>query len=301
MAQTQVEWGLVHDRDAGADPLSHRRPHRLAGLVDDYLQEQFAAFADEAARTRDGENRVHKFRVSIRRTRSTVRVFGDLFDADAAAVFDAELRWFADLLGRARDLDVVRERLEGRVAELPAEMLLGPVAADIASLLAHDRAAAGRAVDEAMGSRRYLGLTAQVDLWRTAPPRSELDPKASAVARYVHRAGRTVEKRLQAAIASGVDDDFHRARKAAKRHRYAAELALPRLGDEAARVVVAAEALQEELGALQDAAAARAVLVGLGRRLGPEAERNAFAYGLMYGLEVQAADDVRRGIAAARG
>jgi CHAD domain-containing protein len=272
------------------------RPHRLAGLVDEYLQEQYAALADEAIGLRRGENRVHRFRVAIRRIRSTIRIFGDLFESEARASLDAELRWFAEILGRARDLDVVRERLEASVHDLPPDLVREPIATDLASTLSGDRAEAGAAVEAAMRSPRYLSLLRQIEMWQGSPPRSSRDPKASAVAGYVGKARRQTDRRLRAAIKSGDESAFHRARKAAKRHRYAAELAAPWLGAEAAEIAGAAAGLQDELGALQDTLAARAVLLDLGRRAGDEAHGNGFAYGLMYAREQQAGDDIRRRI-----
>jgi CHAD domain-containing protein len=49
---------------------------------------------------------------------------------------------------------------------------------------------------------------------------------------------------------------LHDARKAAKRHRYAVELALPVLGDAAERTIERRQALQDALGAHQDAVVA---------------------------------------------
>jgi CHAD domain-containing protein len=285
-----------YDRAVG-EPPTHDRPPRLAGLVDDYLQQQYAAIGDEDAGMRLGENRVHKLRVAIRRTRSTIRVFGDLFDADATASLDVELRWIADILGAARDLDIVRERLTERMEKMPSELLLGPVAADLASVLASDRADAARAVADAMSSRRYQSLLAAVDGWRRSPPRGDVDPKAAAVSAYVDKAGKKARKRLASAIASGADEDHHRARKAMKRYRYAAELAEPRLGQSAARTAAWAESLQDDLGELQDTVTSAAVLVDLARRVGGRQRRNGFAYGVMYGHEQAAADDIRRRLA----
>jgi CHAD domain-containing protein len=286
---------------AVGEPPGRERPSRLAGLVADYLCAQYGAIGEEDARLRLGENRVHKMRVAVRRTRSTLRVFGDIFDHDAATHLDAELRWIAETLGRARDLDVVRERLARRVDNTPERLLVGSVAADLDSALARERAAAGAALDAAMRGRRYLSLLKTIDRWRTQPPRTDRDPKASTVQRYVDRAGKKERTRLRAAITSGDADDFHRARKAAKRHRYAAELAQPRLGTQAAAVVEAAAQLQDDLGELQDTAASCMVLLDLARRLPAQPTASGFTYGLLYGDELHAADETRRRIAERNG
>ncbi len=59
------------------------------------------------------------------------------------------------------------------------------------------------------------------------------------------------------------DDDLHRARILGKRARYAAELAEPELGKDGRRFVARAKALQDVLGAHQDAIVAEARLRGL--------------------------------------
>ena len=282
---------------AVGEPPTRRRPPRLAGLVDDYLQQQYHALGEEDVHLRLGDNRVHKMRVAVRRIRSTIRVFGDLFDETSASSLDAELTWLAEMLGRARDLDIVHERLTARVAGLPSQLIVGPVAADVEASLSADRADAGAAVESAMNGRRYQALPQMIDQWRAAPPRSDANPKSSAVAEYVESSGSKVRRRLRKAIKSGANEDFHRARKAAKRHRYAAELAEPLMGKPAAEVVARAKLLQDELGELQDSVASSSVLLDLGVRVGGRARRNGLSYGIMHGQEQVAADEIRRRLA----
>jgi CHAD domain-containing protein len=191
----------------------------------------------------------------------------------------------------------VRGRLTDTIEQLPAELLLGPVAADLTSVLASDCGDAGRAVEAAMSGRRYQSLLLAIDSWRTSPPRTKLDPKTSAVSQYVDKAEKKARKRLSTALASGVDDDYHRARKAMKRYRYASELAEPQLGKAGAKAAGWAERLQDELGALQDTVTSSAVLLEIGRCLGTQPRRNGFSYGLMYGREQKAADEIRRQLA----
>ena len=71
------------------------------------------------------ENVVHPTRVAVRRLRSTIRVFADLFEPSEAEHLEEELVWWADLLGRVRDLDILAERQAALLAELPAELILG--------------------------------------------------------------------------------------------------------------------------------------------------------------------------------
>src|SRR6476659_1774517 len=85
-------------------------PRTSAGaLLLDYLNTQADAIvAGHFAIHRDADDAVHKTRVACRRTRSTLRTFGDFFDADQASGFEAELKWYAEVLGNVRDAEVLR-------------------------------------------------------------------------------------------------------------------------------------------------------------------------------------------------
>jgi CHAD domain-containing protein len=188
------------------------------------------------------------------------------------------------------------------LAEAAPELVMGPVAADITSALSADRAEANRALEAAMGGRRYRALLVRLDRWRTEPPWTEAaDQKASAGQPYVDKAGRKARRRLRQAVSSGEDVDFHRARKAAKRYRYAAELLEPHAGQASAKTVARVKKLQDLLGELQDTVATRAVLVDLGRRMGADAGRNGFTYGLLYACEASAGADIKRRLAKRNG
>ena len=71
---------------------------------------------------RAGENVVHTTRVAVRRLRSTIRVFADLFDEAQAQQLDGELVWWAGMLGAVRDQDILAVRLADRLAKLPPEI-----------------------------------------------------------------------------------------------------------------------------------------------------------------------------------
>ena len=71
---------------------------------------------------------VHQTRVATRRLRAVLRIFGPLFDAQAATRLAGELAWFAAELGEVRDREVLRNRLARAVEDLPAFLVVGPVA-----------------------------------------------------------------------------------------------------------------------------------------------------------------------------
>ncbi len=277
-------------------PLPAATPReRLAGVIDDYVQAQCIAVMEGDLGLRRDENRIHPTRVAVRRLRSTLRVFPKVFESAPAELLEAELVWYAGLLGSVRDLDVQSERLASQVAALPGELVLGPVAADIDSTLEGERAKALQRLRSAMNGKRYVAFLASLEQWRVAPPYTETAAKkSSTVVKYVDRAERKLYKRLDEANEPGADDErLHRARKAGKRFRYAAELATPVMGDEAATKVKRAKKLQELLGEHQDSVVSVDTLRRLGARAGGEPGRNGFTYGVLLGLELQRAEATR--------
>ena len=100
-----------------------------------------------------------------------------------------------------------------------------------------------------MASQRYLDLLATLQQWRTNPPLTE--PPSLKPDKRARRAQRKADRRLTEAIESGDDAMLHRARKAAKRARYAAELRAP-LDKRAKKTVKHYKQIQTVLGDHQD-------------------------------------------------
>jgi CHAD domain-containing protein len=273
------------------------RPEGLAGLVDDYLQTQYDAIVTGDVGLRRDENRIHSSRVAIRRIRSTLRVFEALFDSDAASSLQTELTWYAGVLGSVRDLDVQAQRLADHLARLPSAYVVGSVADDLAAALSGERAAAWRTLRSTMNGKRYLTLLNDLDRWSAEPPftRAARAQGAESVADYVASAEQQLDKRLQQAAERETDDElFHSARKAAKRARYAAELAEPVLGALATRAVEQTKELQTLLGEHQDSV----VSVALLRRMGRESP-HGFTYGVLLTQQEQLAAQTRSALVAA--
>ncbi len=169
---------------------------------------------------------MHDTRVAIRRLRSTLRVFGKLLDPSEVGNLDDELRWFAGLLGEVRDCQVQRRRFQNVLADWPPELVLGPVDSRINAELHSVQLQARRRVVDEMNSTRYLDILTTLQRWRSTPPVAK-PPTIKALKKRARRAGRKADRRLTAAIRAGDGDLLHRARKAAKRARYAAELVGP--------------------------------------------------------------------------
>jgi CHAD domain-containing protein len=77
------------------------------------------------------------------------------------------------------------------------------------------------------------------------------------------RESRRLRKAGEGLGPDSTDEELHRSRILGKRARYAAELASPELGKASRRFLVRAKALQDVLGAHQDAIVAEARLRGL--------------------------------------
>jgi CHAD domain-containing protein len=269
-------------------------PETLADLVGAYLREQCTVIIDSEPKLRAGENVVHVTRVAVRRLRSTIRVFPELFDETKAGALEEELVWWAGLLGAVRDLDILQASLTERIAGLPAELVLGPVESTVQSEIATQRKISMDAVLGAMDSERYRKLMTTLHSWRLDLPFTDAaSAPAAEVKRYVKRAEKKVTKRLAAALAarqaaadgqSAEDGDelFHSARKAGKRHRYAVEATVPLWGSKAEKVVAARKDLQDVLGHHQDRIVQAAFLREMGARLGVRSGQNGFTYGILY-------------------
>jgi len=247
---------------------------------------------------------VHKMRVSTRRLRSTFRAFGSVLPREATEHLSAELKWLGEVLGEARDGEVLAAHLQRQQDLTDVAQLLGPVQARIQAHFAGSRAAAAAAVLDALSSARYVALLDELDALIASPPRG---PEASepagqvllaAVRRSYSRTGRRLREAWPLPAGAARDAALHEARKAAKRTRYAAEVAAPVLGKRARTFVRRITKVQSLLGDQQDTVIARQ----LERRLGiaaHQAGENAFSYGLFYERDACMAGDYQEQALAA--
>lgn len=267
----------------------------VEAVLVDYLDAQVQAIVAGDVWLRRGLDPVHPTRVGIRRFRSTLRVFGRLFDQTARAELDAELSWYAGLLGEVRDRQVQRARFADALAALPSELVMGPVAARIENDLLAEQLRRTKEVMEALDGDRYRALLATLARWRTTPPlTAEAGDDPRVIAKLVRKAERKALTRVATATADDDDTALHRARKAAKRARYAAELAAPILGRKSAKKKAARfKKMQTVLGEHQDSVVAAETLRTLGARAGTTPGENGFTFGLLYGLELQNARQAR--------
>ena len=265
-----------------------RKPAHAA--LADYMNAQTDEIFAGDLGLRRGTDPIHDTRVATRRLRSTLRVFRKLLDNASIAGVEDELKWFAGLLGEVRDCQVQRSRFHTALAELPVELVLGPVANRVNSDLHSDQLRARAQVTEAMNSQRYLDLLALLQRWRAEPP--IVTPSAAQLTKRARRAGRKADRRLLAAFDADEDALLHRARKAAKRARYAAELLVP-LDKAAKSTVKHYKQFQRVLGDHQDSVVASGTVRRLAIKAGTTDGENGFTYGLLYAREQQLAKQAR--------
>lgn len=292
-SRTNEDGAVTQNRDDA--PV--RAPEGSGGaLVLDYLQRQVDAVvgAEGLVRAGDGEA-VHHMRVGTRRLRATLRSFRRLLDRERTDPLRDELRWLGSLLGAARDADVQRARVEALVAEEPTAFVVGPVATRLTDDRAWAFAAALDRVHTAFRSARYRRLTRELARLITDPPLRgrALRPAKDVLPALVGKAWGRLDEAIWAAedapTGAAHDAALHEARKAAKRARYAAEVVVPAIGDDAERSAALAEQLQELLGQHHDTVALRPELRRVAAVVALDGE-DTFTYGRLHAREQATAE-----------
>jgi CHAD domain-containing protein len=198
---------------------------------------------------------LHDLRVAVRRSRSALKLLGDVLPDGLAAPYAAEFKWLGDLTTPTRDLDV---HLLGFAAM--AGQLAAASPADLEPFrvfLARRRARAFRQLTAGLRAARFQSLTAD---WRKAlaeardarPKRRGLTADDLAVAR-TGRAFRKLAAHGAAITPDSPPAALHDLRKRAKELRYVLEFFAP-LHDPAAyrQVLGDLKGLQDCLGEFQD-------------------------------------------------
>ena len=266
-----------------------RRP--VAGeVVLGAVRDQLTALqaADVLVRT-DRQDAVHQLRVAARRLRSITAAARPVLDRATTDPLRGELRWLGAELSEVRDAEVAFTHLREVVAAEPGELVLGPVAARLQQNALRSAVAGHERVLATLSSSRYLVLLDQLHALLEAPPLTDeaSRPAAPVLRRALRRAGRLLRRRLRDAAqvaGEGRPAALHEVRKAAKRARYTAELAVVVLGRPAKDLVAVGKRVQDVLGEQQDSVVARAHCRQLGLAAAAAGE-NAWTYGRLHGLE----------------
>lgn len=254
-----------------ARPAPRRRPAALdrKATVGEALQSigqanlaQLCA-ALEALRDRPDPEGVHRARVAARRLRAMLKTFEPLAQDDAARALDAELDWLGGELDAARDLDVFIDevwegRAKGAVFEGRDAFERGLNAARAGAYLRMEAALESpRARDVLLNAAAWL----ETGAWTRDPDlasRRDEPAKAFAAEALAHRSRRVrkAAKPFDELDAHG----RHKLRLKGKVLRYALEdlaTLFPEHPHRAERLLDAAKAVQDTLGALNDRAVRR--------------------------------------------
>ena len=211
---------------------------------------------------------VHQSRIATRRLRVALRLFGALLPPRAVARLGKELRWLARALGAVRDLDVHSEALHEHLelAGAAAAQQLGGY--ELA--LRRERLAARDTLKDLSATDRYAELMSDLAmLLEDAPSPAALRRWRSftvrvGAARYLKRTRKYVVKLGHELGSDATPEDLHRLRIRAKRLRYALEFFIEPY-PELAAAAKATKALQDVLGAHQDARSARRKMLAYAR------------------------------------
>jgi CHAD domain-containing protein len=196
---------------------------------------------------------VHQARVATRRIRSTLRTFSKLLDEEWTDRLRGDLKWLADLLGAVRDTDVLGERLEDHLAELPPDD--AKAGRRLLTKLSDQRDHARRRLLGAMAQEKYVVLLDDLVAAAAAPallPGGDR-PAVEVMPPLVTRPWKRLRKEVGKAGDDPPDEALHQIRIRAKRARYAAEAVEPVFGKPAEDFADAIADLQDVLGDHQDA------------------------------------------------
>jgi CHAD domain-containing protein len=167
---------------------------------------------------------LHDLRIAVRRTRSALKLAGDVLPAGTVARFAPEFRWLGGLTTPTRDLDVYLLGFGPIVAGLEAAS-----PADLEPFrqhLARRRATEYRQLARGLRNSRFKALSED---WRAAlataaaARRGKLTARALASQR-IRKAHRRVLADGAAITAASVPEELHDLRKRAKELRYALEI-----------------------------------------------------------------------------
>jgi CHAD domain-containing protein len=236
------------------------------------LRRHFAAMLRKEPGTRLGDDieELHDMRVASRRLRAALTLFADSLPV-ASGELRVELGWVGRTIGAVRDLDVQLAQLDSWIDALP-EPDREPLSR-LRDLLVAERVEARREMLQALDSSRYSRFVRRFASMLRSRAGSRTPAARDAVPDLVERRYGSLRKAARRLENRAKPEDYHRARIAGKRFRYALEFVADVYPGSTARVVRRTVALQDLLGAYQDGHVATERLRGLaaerGMELGP--------------------------------
>jgi CHAD domain-containing protein len=284
--------------DAGAVPARHGSKlarvlgsppngvaHRPADPVHRAVAEQVEQVLvwDRAVRA-DAPDSVHQMRVAARKIRSLLQSAEQLGTSYDPWILE-ELRELGQVLGIARDAEVLAERYRHALDALPPELVRGRVRQRLVQGAERRYQTGLRRSLVAMRSQRYFRLLDALEsLAIQPPPAADVQTPGQLVIDAAYKRVRKAAKAVEHAEEADRDEALHKIRKRAKRLRYTAAAVGKSEVSEQAKTV------QSLLGDHQDSVVSREHLLSQAEAAHAAGE-DTFTYGLLFQAEAQLAED----------
>jgi len=259
---------------AGDDPA-------MGDLAYSVFREQFKEFLSRVPGSRLGEDPedVHRIRVAARRMRAAMNLFRDYIPVEVQHL-RSELGWAARVLGAVRDLDVQLERAREWHHENTA--LDANALHSLETLLIQQRHSARERALRAMNSARFERMVNDFIVLLRAGPQTAMmayKPARNEMPMLILKRYVKVREGGDAIDADSPAEELHALRIQCKRLRYALEFSTVLYGKPVRDFLPRLIALQDVLGAHQDAYVAidQLRLLGLAQPDLPEATIEAFS------------------------
>jgi CHAD domain-containing protein len=239
----------------GSRPTAQLHPETLAAVAIAEMLTGFAVTIEEnvpgTIASIDTEF-LHDLRVAVRRTRSILKLVGDVLPDQLAERFAPDFKWLGDLTTPVRDLDVYLLELDSMSARLTSA---DPGDLDpFRSFLAKHRGAERRRLVRGLRSKRFQNLLSDwcAELIEVTPAQG--GPTVAVLARRrLTQAYRNAVRRGRRIDADSPSDDVHALRKRCKELRYLLEVFRPVCDPTPHRALLKElKSLQDTLGDFQD-------------------------------------------------
>jgi CHAD domain-containing protein len=255
------------DPDATRPVMEPGLPARVA------VARMLVSFLDEMEAAWDGTvtdidiEFLHDFRVAVRRSRSAVKLLGDVLPSALVAWVTPQLKWLGDLTTPSRDLDVLLQELPSLSGCLSSGRPedVEPLVLELIRLRADEQCSLVRGLRSARFERLRARWRASLEELATWDGRPCAGPTAATIGvERLAAADRRVLRRGSRITDASPAEDLHDLRKRAKELRYLLETFTPLLGPGDARgAVKELKALQDVLGTFQDSEAQRGAIYAL--------------------------------------
>ena len=265
-------------------------------IVVAYLSSQYVALLHHDISLRAHLDAYREARANVRRVRSTLRVFGDLFSAERVEALDVELSWLAGLLRDACHAANVRARISSQLVRIRSRGTSERTTTGLVQAAESDVDRQRSGVARALVSSRYAALLDALAGFLESPPATDAyRDSPELLANLARAARRSATRRLRSADLAAADEvSIRRLRKAIDRAND---------GRDALRSSPAARGRSErdfaelrELIREHTRASATARFATDHARATPG---EGFAWGLVFAAEMSAADRTREQIRVA--